>query len=168
MQPLIFLKLRHWNARKPRCSDLLPPFLKRKFEGDDLSDFRRVRIRAKQLVSLQEPSVPSYSSRDNIHMHRASNHAFWVDKAELWPLADDDKHPNLFRSQDKSLSETRWISDLNFSDPNLLHRFYAGLREVDDDEKPWVEDYTKHFPAAGDEKIPNFFKVQLLHSLHNM
>ena len=101
-------------------------------------------------------------------MYRASKHAFWVDKAKFSPQADDDKHPNLFRSQDKSLSETRWTLDLNFRDSSLLRRFDAGLFEIDDNDKPWIEDYTKLFPEADHEELPNFFRVQLLHSLHNM
>ena len=128
-------------------------------------DFRRVRFRAKQLIPHQEPSVPNDSSRDNIHMYRASNHAFWVDKAKFSPQADDDKHPNLFRSQYESLSETL---DVNFRDSSLLRRFDAGLFEINDNDKLWIEDYTKLFPQADHEELPNFFRVQRLHPLHNM
>ena len=97
------------------------------------------------------------SGQDNIHKHWASNHAFWI-----------DKNPNLFRSQNEPLSETCWTLDFNFRGSSLLRRFDTRLLEIDDDDGPWIEDYTKLFPAAGDEKIPRFFRVQLLHSLHNM
>jgi hypothetical protein len=61
-------------------------------------------------------------------------------------------------------SETRWILGPNSRESNLLHKFDAGLLEIDDDYESWAEDYTKLFLEGDGEKLPNFFRVQLLHS----
>jgi hypothetical protein len=147
-----------------------PPaaFLKRKFEGDDLFDFQRVRFRAKQLIPHQEPwSRIGLAGTTFICIEPASMH-FGLTKPNSRHRLTMINIQICSGHKIESLSETRWTLDVNFRDSSLLRRFDAGLFEIDGNDKLWIEDYTKLFPKAENEELPDFFRVQRLHSLHNM